>query len=170
MPKAGNYVSTDSPQKKAGVDGAECILHVWNNPDLVSSFYGTHMLGAGSNTVYADGLSWAAGVGTTNKYGSGEYDFYTRNTNSAGNSWTAKLQRDGVWRNSYIPNAQISSAVVQLATDVQRWRCMDDIRDAGPRNDRNTARTGLSGLANKYLPCAAWEGEDGIKVRFSLAY
>ena len=85
MPKAGNYVSTDSPQKKAGVDGAECILHVWNNHNLDGTYDQTHMLGAGTKTVYSHGLSLAAGAGTTNKYGSGEYDFYTRNTNSAGN-------------------------------------------------------------------------------------
>ena len=129
------YESTNSPLSRAGVDGAECILHVWNSWGLDSSASATKM---GSTT-------YAAGQGTANKYGGAEYDFYVRDTTNH-----HKLKRDGTSLTPYIPNDQISAAVVQLATDVQRWRCMDDIKKTG----------------NKYLPCGAWNGADGIAVRF----
>jgi hypothetical protein len=135
------YASTNSPLSRAGVDGAECILHVWNSWGLEFSASATKMIGQGRNAAFER----AAGQGTASKYGGAEYDFYVRDTTNH-----HKLKRDGTSLTPYIANDQISSAVVQLATDVQRWRCMDDIRKTG----------------SKYLPCAAWNGADGIAVRF----
>ena len=151
------YASTNSALSRAGVDGAACILHAWNNHNLDSSPWDTHMLG-GTNSVLTTGLSAAAGIGTANRYGSGAYDFYTRNTDSGQHGGNKKLERGGAERSTYIPKDQISAAVVQLATDVQRWRCMDDIRAA------------TDVWLSNYLPCIAWEGEDGIEVRVSLLF
>jgi hypothetical protein len=133
------YKSTDSPLSRAGVDGAECILHAWENSVLWQKDSYSKMTG----------LPMAAGAGTANKYGNQAYDFYVRDTTNH-----HKLKRDGTSLTPYIANDQISSAVVQLATDVQRWRCMDDIR--------------MKTVAGKttYLPCKAWEGDDSIAVRF----
>jgi hypothetical protein len=135
------YESTNSPLSRAGVDGAECILHAWNGWSLNNGASSTKMRGQSGNV----GRERAAGQGTASKYGESEYDFYVRDTTNH-----HKLKRDGTSLKPYIPNDQISAAVVQLATDVQRWRCMDDIKKTG----------------NKYLPCGAWNGADGIAVRF----
>jgi hypothetical protein len=133
------YKSTDSPLSRAGVDGAECILHVWHNSILTQKDSESKMTG----------LPMAAGAGTANKYGQHGYDFYVRDA-----KYRNQQTRAGVGINPYIGNNKMRSAVVQLATDVQRWRCMDDIRS-----------TTVAGKTT-YLPCKAWEGDDSIAVRF----
>jgi len=132
------YQPTDSLLSKAGVDGAECILHVWNEWDLNKASSGT------TQTRYFTRAN-AAGKGTANKYGAGQYDYYTRDTADH-----HKLMRDGTSLQPFIPNDQISSAVVQLATDVQRWRCLDDIKKSG----------------NRYASCSAWVGANSIHDTF----
>jgi hypothetical protein len=139
------YQSTDSPLARAGVDGAECILHVWNSWHFSSSDSSTKLAAHGSGAVV---VPKAAGAGTANKYGSAEYDYYVRSDDP--DKHQKHMLKDGTGKELYIPNDQISSAVVQLATDVQRWKCLDMSTSNG----------------NKYKPCAAWTAEDGIAASF----
>ena len=132
------YKRSDSAINKAGIDGASCIVHAWNNWELDRAASSTKM---GS-------LQKAAGSGSAKIYGWNGYDFFTRDT-----SWIRNHKlRNGQTGQSYIPNDQISAIIVQLAHDVQRWRCLDGAIKSG----------------KKYKPCKAWSKSDGIAATFGM--
>jgi len=128
------YKKTDSVISKAGIDGAAFILHAWDE----------WKLNQGPEKTKMGWVPTAAGTGTSMIFGDGKYDVYTRDSPQC----DVHPLRDGKIQRSHMDHDSISAIIVQLAHDVQRWRCID-----GPV------------IMNKnYRPCNAWQDDkDGVK-------